>query len=124
MSASITRRDFLSGRARTGAALGTGHINADGTAYYPPAWTGLRGSHVGAFEAAHALAREHKKFPRYCADGRCEYDLIVVGAGISGLAAASFLSQKNPARGFCCSTITTTSAVTQNAMNLPPVRHI
>jgi spermidine dehydrogenase len=96
MSASITRRDFLSGVLATGAALGTGTIHAADSACYPPAWTGLRGTHVGAFEAAHALAREHKQFPDTAPMADAEYDLIVVGAGISGLAAAFFYRQKNP----------------------------
>src|SRR5439155_26913222 len=58
---------------------------------YPPALTGLRGQHPGSFEVAHALARQGEHFPS--ADAPIEeesYDLLVVGAGISGLAAAWF----------------------------------
>ena len=96
MNASITRRDFLSGALVGGAALAGSGARADAAAYYPPAWTGLRGSHVGSFEAAHALAREHKKFSTDAPISDGEYDLVVVGAGISGLAAAYFFRQKNP----------------------------
>ena len=62
MSTSITRRDFLNGVLIGSATLAAGPVFAQRNAYYPPAITGLRGSHVGSFEAAHALAREHKQF--------------------------------------------------------------
>ena len=59
--------------------------------YYPPSLTGLRGSHVGAFETAHSLRDgtfwEHAGKPT---DTGESYDLVVVGGGISGLAAAHF----------------------------------
>ena len=56
--------------------------------YYPPALTGLRGSHLGSFETAHAL-RDGERWPDAVLEDDA-YDLIVVGAGISGLAAAHF----------------------------------
>ena len=96
MSASITRRDFLNGVLVTGATLAAGQINAESADYYPPALTGLRGSHTGSFEAAHALAREHKQFATDAPITDDEYDLVVVGAGISGLAAAFYFGEKNP----------------------------
>jgi spermidine dehydrogenase len=96
MSAAITRRDFLGGVLAAGAAYAASDTTAAADAYYPPAWTGLRGSHPGSFETAHALAREHKRFPNTAPMVDDEYDLIVVGAGISGLAAAFFYQQKNP----------------------------
>src|SRR4051794_22499396 len=90
MRASITRRDFIGGVLASGAALAAGATDAArrAVAHYPPALTGLRGSHVGSFEAAHALAREHTQFRTNAAFVDAEYDLVVVGAGISGLAAA------------------------------------
>ena len=57
---------------------------------YPPALTGLRGSHPGAFEFAHQLAREGETFDFSGKPVEEEYDLVVVGGGISGLAAAWF----------------------------------
>jgi len=59
--------------------------------YYPPALTGLRGSHVGSFEVAHQVRDgAYLTFPRLDVETGEEYDLVVVGAGISGLAAAHF----------------------------------
>jgi spermidine dehydrogenase len=89
----ITRRDFVHDLSLAGLALALplpGIARADGsTPYYPPTLTGLRGSHAGAFEVAHALAREGKRFDGPQAiDER--YDLVVVGGGISGLAAAYY----------------------------------
>ena len=68
MASSITRRDFLNGAAlalAAGAALsprdllaqgGTATVPSGISAAYPPKLTGMRGSHAGSFEAAHALA--------------------------------------------------------------------
>ena len=86
----ITRRDFLNGAALTIAAgLTPADQLAAQPARYPPALTGMRGHHAGAFEVAHDL-RDGKAF----APGRLpieeRYDLVVVGGGISGLAAAWF----------------------------------
>lgn len=97
---SITRRDFLNGVAISIVA-GVAPIEmlrADPTSelarktledYYPPALTGLRGSHKGSFEAAHAISRGRKTYD-YASIPLLqeEYDLVIVGAGISGLAAA------------------------------------
>jgi spermidine dehydrogenase len=95
--ASITRRDFLNGAALTIAAgLTPAAQLAAQTRRYPPALTGLRGQHVGSFEAAHALAREGRKFPVEGLPVEETYDLVVVGGGISGLAAAFFYRRAKP----------------------------
>jgi spermidine dehydrogenase len=100
----IPRRDFLQGTllgaaSALGGSLLAGVADAaepsatsataqDEPGYYPPALTGLRGSHPGSFEAAHAL-RNGASIPATADTGE-SYDLIVVGGGISGLAAAHF----------------------------------
>ena len=59
--------------------------------YYPPALTGMRGSHPGSFEIGHAM-RDGTRWDGSgaAADTGERYDLVVVGAGISGLSAAYF----------------------------------
>jgi len=92
MDRAITRRDFLNGvSVAIGASLlpgcGKGERPASGLAeaYYPPAKTGLRGSHPGSFEVAHAAVQGQRWLPGPAGE---HYDLVVVGAGISGLTAA------------------------------------
>ena len=88
---SISRRDFLNGAALTIAAgLTPAAQIAAQPVRYPPALTGLRGQHPGSFEAAHAQAYERGRFPLDGAPIEERYDLVVVGGGISGLAAAWF----------------------------------
>jgi spermidine dehydrogenase len=88
---SITRRDFLNGTALAIASgLTPAAQLAANPARYPPALTGLRGQHPGSFEVAHAFAREGKRFDVDGAAIEASYDLVVVGGGISGLAAACF----------------------------------
>ena len=93
----IPRRDFLQGALVGAAGALCGPLlsppvraaaSSPTTTPYPPALTGLRGAHPGSFEAAHAL-RDGTPVPRARDTGE-RYDLIVVGAGISGLAAAHF----------------------------------
>ena len=107
MGRSITRRDFVDGIAisaafaassRTLAAVGAeivGTAPQDRPGYNPPALTGMRGSHPGSFEAAHALrdGASPKSGATPIETGE-QYDLIVVGGGISGLAAAYFYRAK------------------------------
>ena len=110
MQRAITRRDFVQGAAVTaGAALQAGALGFSGVtntsaavsagaqrmtiADYPPVKTGMRGSHPGAYEIAHALARDGAKFPEPKSTEE-HYDLIVVGAGISGLAAAHYYQKR------------------------------
>ena len=102
MNRSITRRDFLNGVAVTAGAsmLPAGLLGADladpekSSDYYPPALTGLRGSHVGAFEVMHSV----RDGSFWDTAGKLEdtgedYDLVVVGGGISGLSAAYYFQQ-------------------------------
>jgi spermidine dehydrogenase len=102
----ITRRDFLNGVALTvGASLLDARQSLayalfddapeKAPGYYPPALTGLRGSHVGSFEVAHSL-RDGTLWEKAGApvDTGEAYDLVVVGAGLSGLAAAHFFRQQ------------------------------
>src|ERR1700730_6312774 len=102
MHRAITRRDFLNG-----VALGAGGVLAadplfvaltaeeyapeKAPGYYPPALTGMRGNHDGAFTYAHAL-RDGKHWDAWGPAVKTGemYDLVVVGGGISGLAAAHF----------------------------------
>ncbi|MBM4379399.1 MAG: NAD(P)-binding protein, partial [Deltaproteobacteria bacterium] len=55
---------------------------------YPPAQTGWRGSHPGSFESMHLLGHQKRSFPLGDAPVEERCDLVVVGAGASGLAAA------------------------------------
>lgn len=98
MNADITRRDFINGVGiAIGSSLSTDVMSSsdvgaqDLPGYYPPELLGMRGSHPGSFEGAHAL-RDGVRFETV--ESKEEYDLVVVGAGISGLSAAYFY-QKN-----------------------------
>ncbi|MGH9431968.1 MAG: NAD(P)-binding protein [Terriglobia bacterium] len=66
-------------------------ITPQDSRYYPPALTGMRGNHPGSFEVAHTNRNgDFWKNAGPPANIRETYDLVVVGAGISGLAAAHF----------------------------------
>src|SRR6266480_3127736 len=111
MDRPIERRDFLNGVAiAAGSSLAGGFLPGlkwlaegseqfaqDKPGYYPPALTGMRGSHDGSFEAAH-LARDGGFWSS--AGSPVEtgetYGLVIVGGGISGLAAAYFHRKQNP----------------------------
>jgi spermidine dehydrogenase len=93
MNRRITRRDFLDGVkiAMGASALGYPWLEvAAASDDYPPALTGLRGSHPGSFEVAHEM-RDGKVW-EVGPEGMTgeSYDLVVVGGGISGLAAALY----------------------------------
>ena len=108
MNRPISRRDFLEGSlafataatlaggaSRGVAGTAVGMPGLPGTA--PPAGADLRGSHDGSFEVAHELAWNGRTdWPQGDANDTTEYDLIVVGAGVSGLAAAYFHQQQHP----------------------------
>jgi spermidine dehydrogenase len=107
MGRAITRRDFIDGiatsvvLASSSSALAAADPDAgagapqDRPGYYPPNLTGMRGSHPGSFEAAHALRDGTFSQSSVNAIETGEhYDLIVVGGGISGLAAAYFYRVK------------------------------
>ncbi len=107
MNRGITRRDFLNGVAiaaggtLVGGGMGTETLAAAAALdefapekaadYYPPARMGLRGNHDGTFTFAHRLrdGEGADAFGEPVGTGE-SYDLIVVGGGISGLAAAYF----------------------------------
>ena len=103
MKGALSRRDFIGGMALGAAALKMSPLEAVakgllpatalGPDYYPPALTGMRGSHDGSFEAAHAVAREGRSFSLPSSSTEPIYDLVVVGGGISGLSAARFFRQ-------------------------------
>ena len=110
MTKQIKRRDFVSG-----VAIGAGGLLLAGCtddppvsfsnkvprgsrapssgSYYPPTLTGMRGSHEGSYEVAHALSWRGEKPADYQLLDE-HYDLVVVGAGMSGLAAAHFYREK------------------------------
>ena len=111
MDREITRRDFLNGVAIGvgGSILGTAIRPEDLLAagllddfapekaanYYPPALMGMRGNHEGTYTFAHRL-RDGEALESFGkAQGTVEnYDLVIVGGGISGLAAAYFFRKK------------------------------
>ena len=111
MDRDISRRDFLNGVALgAGASLLGGPLSAPLAAalraeeaaqaaasgvYYPPTKTGMRGSHDGSWETAHRLRdAAFWKTVGTPIDTHESYDLIVVGGGISGLAAAHFFREQ------------------------------
>ena len=108
MDRRIPRRDFLNGMALgvAGAAM-AGNATAPlfaraqtpaGEPAYPPMRLGLRGQHASAIENFAAIRRGDfaASYPSIDTDTSESYDLVVVGGGLSGLAAAYFWHQALP----------------------------
>jgi|TARA_B110000438_G_scaffold80971_1_gene80878 spermidine dehydrogenase len=108
MNRDITRRDFINGAS---VAIGSTFISPslqasttnkslssaqNATGYYPPILEGMRGSHPGSFEIGH-LIRDGKRWDNSVdsVDTGEMFDLVVVGGGISGLAAAYFFQKEH-----------------------------
>ncbi len=119
----ITRRDFLNGVALSIGSVAVGSLagcnddnapahttdastppatpanpvaQAVNEVNYPPAKLGLRGNHDGSFEVAHKLSWQHYQYNLDDAADKGEYDLVVVGAGLSGLSAAYWYHKRHP----------------------------
>jgi len=98
----ITRRDFINGSLMLAGAsllpygcINDTVLNTLDPLYYPPALNGLRGSHPRANIHAHNRAWNKKSDWGLTTELNEAYDLVVVGGGISGLAAAYFFQQKH-----------------------------
>jgi spermidine dehydrogenase len=107
MDRPIARRDFLDCIAIAASSIATGMLpgvvtegltkevtGRDQRSLYPPRLTGLRGSHPGSFELAHKL--RDGNLPLRATGPAETYDLVIVGAGISGLSAAYFYRERKP----------------------------
>jgi spermidine dehydrogenase len=110
MDRPVTRRDFIEGvgtiamgslltgksLAAEAQELGTAPVSGAGD-FYPPELSGQRGSQPGSFDVAHRLVLSgQKNWGAPIDPGEDMYDLVVVGAGISGLSAAYFFRERNP----------------------------
>jgi spermidine dehydrogenase len=107
MGRAISRRDFVNGvavaagagaivaqTASSAFAQAAGDVSGDAmtVANYPPLRQGLRGDHPGSYEDAPGM-NNGRPLPDPESTGET-YDLVVVGAGLSGLAAAWYYREK------------------------------
>jgi len=103
MKSKITRRDFLNGvQVAVGASLFLPSLSSCAAkennfslpqGYYPPLKTGMRGNHDGSWETMHEkVSGKTWDEPTHSET----YDLMIVGAGISGLAAGYFYKEQHP----------------------------
>ena len=98
MDRQIARRDFLNGVAigiaGVSAAVSAASAQAQPAGQagnYPPTRSGLRGNYPAAVaEFDHIRSGQYTQFPVPDSEIREEYDLVIVGGGISGLSAAHF----------------------------------
>jgi spermidine dehydrogenase len=110
MERAIPRRDFISGVATGLVGMAVSRAFGDtspgpsgiepaaditgGDRSYPPSLTGLRGQYPGSFESAHqARDGDFGVSPHVDVETEEDYDLVVVGGGISGLSAAYFFQR-------------------------------
>ena len=97
----LTRRRFLKSTAAVGAATFASPVYRalaaeEAAAYYPPALIrALMGDNDGSQAAAHgvALRGQSVTLPEKAGE---QYDLIVIGAGLSGLTAAYLYQKSRP----------------------------
>jgi spermidine dehydrogenase len=108
MNRAITRRDFLNGVAvGAGGAMASAWLPGfslaaeaeqfaqDAPGYDPPSLTGMRGTTDEAMEVGHRVRDGNfRKGVGQSIDTHETYDLIIVGAGMSGLAAAYFYRKR------------------------------
>jgi len=84
MSRDITRRDFLQGTALAIAAPALGRAQSP---TIPP--SGFQGQDPSSTARGHRVRDDiYRELPRDVADTGESYDLVIIGAGLAGLAAA------------------------------------
>src|SRR5476649_1932107 len=98
MAERVTRREFIDGIACAivaGSAVSApGHAQVSGSPY-PPSRTGYGGSRPADFQVAHGV-RDGRRYDLGKEPVAEHYDLIVVGAGIGGLATAHYMRKARP----------------------------